>query len=44
MDVRDLSGKTVLVTGHRDDLLRDADEVVQLDRGEIVGQGMEDAR
>jgi len=29
-------GKTLLVTGHRDDLLRDADEIYQLDRGEIV--------
>jgi putative ABC transport system ATP-binding protein len=31
-------GKTLLVTGHRDDLLRDADEVYRLDRGEIVDQ------
>ena len=36
-------GKTVLVTGHRDDLLRDADEVYQLDRGEIVDQDRGDA-
>jgi len=36
-------GKTILVTGHRDDLLRDADEVYQLDRGEIVELGREDA-
>ncbi len=36
-------GKTVLVTGHRDDLLGDADEVYQLDRGEIVGQDRGDA-
>jgi putative ABC transport system ATP-binding protein len=36
-------GKTVLVTGHRDDLLRDADEVYQLDRGEIVDRDRGDA-
>jgi len=36
-------GKTILVTGHRDDLLRDADEVYQLDRGEIVDQDRGDA-
>lgn len=36
-------GKTILVTGHRDDLLGDADEVYQLDRGEIVDQGRGDA-
>ena len=36
-------GKTVLVTGHRDDLLRDADEVYQLDQGEIVDQDRGDA-
>jgi putative ABC transport system ATP-binding protein len=36
-------GKTILVTGHRDDLLRDADEVYQLDRGKIVELGREDA-
>jgi len=36
-------GKTVLVTGHRDDLLQDADRVYQLDRGEIVDQDREDA-
>jgi putative ABC transport system ATP-binding protein len=37
---RDLhtQGKTILVAGHRDDLLRDADKVYQLDRGEIVHQ------
>ena len=36
-------GKTILVTGHRDDLLGDADEVYQLDRGEIVDQDRGDA-
>jgi len=36
-------GKTILVTGHRDDLLGDADEVYQLDRGKIVGRDRGDA-
>jgi putative ABC transport system ATP-binding protein len=36
-------GKTILVTGHRDDLLRDADRVYQLDRGKIVDQDRGDA-
>jgi putative ABC transport system ATP-binding protein len=36
-------GKTILVTGHRDDLLGDADEVYQLDRGEIVDPDRGDA-
>jgi putative ABC transport system ATP-binding protein len=36
-------GKTVLVTGHRDDLLRDVDEVFRLDKGEIVDRDRGDA-
>jgi ABC-type lipoprotein export system ATPase subunit len=36
-------GKTILVTGHRDDLLGDADEVYQLDHGKIVDPDRRDA-
>lgn len=36
-------GKTILVTGHRDDLLGDADEVYQLDHGKIVDPDRGDA-
>jgi len=41
--VLNAQGKTVLVTGHRDDLLRDVDEVFQLDRGKIVDPDRGDA-
>ena len=33
-----MKGKTVLATSHRDDVLRDADIVYQLDRGKIVSE------